>query len=91
MLQFHPDDRITVIDALAHPYLRDFHGQMPEPESECLFDFDFEKSDSPMSSTCFIQLRHSCSNFTALSKREVQNLMYQEMLRYRPSDGCSFS
>jgi serine/threonine protein kinase len=45
MLQFHPDDRITVEDALAHPYLKDFHGQMPEPNAKSLFDFDFERSD----------------------------------------------
>jgi hypothetical protein len=66
MLQFHPDDRsifnhlcvclilsicrISVIDALAHPYLRDFHGQMAEPESDFLFDFDFEKSGNQMMS-----------------------------------------
>ena len=27
MLQFNPDDRITVEAALAHPYLKDFHGE----------------------------------------------------------------
>lgn len=42
MLQIHPDDRISVTDALNHPYLRDFSGQMPEPNSESLFEFDFE-------------------------------------------------
>jgi serine/threonine protein kinase len=44
MLQFHPDDRITVEDALAHPYLKDFHGHMTEPVSRSLFDFEFEKT-----------------------------------------------
>lgn len=39
-----------MIDALSHPYLRDFHGQMPEPESDYLFDFDFERSGQNMSS-----------------------------------------
>lgn len=28
MLRVHPDDRITVEEALRHPYLKDFHGQM---------------------------------------------------------------
>lgn len=42
MLQIHPDDRISVTDALNHPYLRDFAGQMPEPNSDSLFEFDFE-------------------------------------------------
>jgi serine/threonine protein kinase len=27
MLKFHPGDRITVEQALAHPYLKDFHGK----------------------------------------------------------------
>lgn len=60
--------RISVTDAMAHPYLRDFYGQvsgrdrrrhainiayncirifsstqMHEPNSDSLFDFDFEK------------------------------------------------
>lgn len=42
MLQIHPDDRISVNDALQHPYLRDFSGQMAEPNSDSLFEFDFE-------------------------------------------------
>ena len=42
MLQIHPDDRSSVLDALQHPYLRDFSGQMPEPNSDSLFEFDFE-------------------------------------------------
>ena len=43
MLQFHPDDRITVEEALEHPYMRDFHNQMPEPNCLKLFDFQFEQ------------------------------------------------
>ena len=31
MLEFHPDDRVTVEEALEHPYLRDFHRVLPEP------------------------------------------------------------
>ena len=45
MLQFHPDDRITVEEALAHPYLKEFHGQMPEPTCSHLFDFQFEQAN----------------------------------------------
>eukprot|EP01038_Epipyxis_sp_PR26KG_P011753 gene11753-15726_t len=43
LLQFNPDDRLTVEEALAHPYLKDFHGQMSEPVSKSAFDFEFEK------------------------------------------------
>ena len=49
MLQVHPDDRITVAAALEHPYLKDFHGQMPEPSSKRLFDFSFERGQEELS------------------------------------------
>jgi len=45
MLAFHPDDRITVIEAMKHPYLAAFHGQMAEPEVPSLFNFNFEQRD----------------------------------------------
>lgn len=42
MLQFNPHKRISVDDALKHPYLEDLHA--PESETECheKFDFTFE-------------------------------------------------
>jgi len=70
MLKLHPDDRISVEAALRHPYLKDFHGQMPEPEMDALFDFDFERADTPLD--------------TELSKADVQRLMFTEMLTFRP-------
>ncbi|CAM9113862.1 unnamed protein product, partial [Ectocarpus fasciculatus] len=65
MLQFHPDDRITVEDALQHPYLKDFRSQSNEPTCDKPFNFDFERMDGPMS--------------TELTKREVQELMFEEV------------
>ena len=35
--------RISVEDALAHPYLAAFHDPTDEPVSEKLFDFEFER------------------------------------------------
>lgn len=70
MLQFHPDDRITVEDALHHPYLKDFRAQMSEPVCPELFNFDFERADTPMT--------------TELSKRQVQQLMFDELQHFRP-------
>ena len=66
MLQFHPDDRISVENALEHPYLSEYHIQMPEPICNNLFNFEFEKVNYDLSST------------------DVQHLMYEEMLLYRP-------
>jgi len=45
MLDFHPNTRLTVQQALEHPYLKDFHGQMSEPSSKKVFDFNFEKTE----------------------------------------------
>jgi serine/threonine protein kinase len=44
MLKFDPDQRITVNDALAHPYLSSLHDEDDEPIGEPMspFDFDFE-------------------------------------------------
>ena len=67
MLQFHPDDRISVENALEHPYLSEYHVQMPEPTCNDLFNFEFEKVNYDLSS------------------EDVQLLMYDEMLLYRPT------
>ena len=47
MLRFAPADRITIEDALCHPYLKDFHGHMSEPVCENLFDFGYEQGSDP--------------------------------------------
>lgn len=45
MLTYDPDERISVEDALGHPYLKQLHYPDDEPTTEpvCAFDFDFEK------------------------------------------------
>jgi serine/threonine protein kinase len=45
MLAFNPAKRITVEDALKHPYLADLHNPEDEPTCSEEFDFDFEKAD----------------------------------------------
>jgi len=44
MLTFDPEKRITVREALAHPYLKNLHFEDDEPAGEAVsrFDFDFE-------------------------------------------------
>jgi mitogen-activated protein kinase 1/3 len=44
MLAFDPGSRITVAEALAHPYLAQLHFPEDEPDSDPVphFDFDFE-------------------------------------------------
>ena len=45
MLTYDPGERITVFEALAHPYLEQLHCPDDEPETMQVsaFDFDFEK------------------------------------------------
>ena len=43
MLVFHPGKRITVEDALAHPYLASLHDPSDEPLAHAEFSFDFER------------------------------------------------
>jgi len=45
MLTYDPADRITVVQALEHPYLAQLHFPEDEPSTQPVsaFDFDFEK------------------------------------------------
>ena len=45
MLTYDPEERITIADALKHPYLKLLHFPDDEPTTELVtpFDFDFEK------------------------------------------------
>lgn len=47
MLTFNPQKRISVAEALEHPFLADLHCPDDEPEAAPVeaFDFDFEKYD----------------------------------------------
>jgi mitogen-activated protein kinase 7 len=42
LLAFDPAERITVEEALAHPYLSIWHDPTDEPDHSVQFDFDFE-------------------------------------------------
>lgn len=43
MLQVHPAKRITVEEALAHPFFEPLHSPDDEPIAEQYFDFSFEE------------------------------------------------
>jgi serine/threonine protein kinase len=43
MLTFNPNKRISIDDALKHPYLKGLHNPATEPECKEAFDFEFEK------------------------------------------------
>ncbi|KAG0738143.1 hypothetical protein G6F23_009900 [Rhizopus arrhizus] len=46
LLEFDPSKRITVEEALAHPYLSAYHDEDDEPTHNQTFDFSFEVADS---------------------------------------------
>jgi len=68
MLEFDPNSRITVEEALEHPFLRGFHRQFQEPSSDTVFDYHFEKKENGISS---------------MSEAEVRACMYEEACFYR--------
>jgi serine/threonine protein kinase len=43
MLTFSPDRRISVEEALRHPYFASLHNAKKEPECKAHFDFTFER------------------------------------------------
>ena len=45
MLRFCPEKRITVAEALRHPYLASLHDDDCEPVAPAPFAFDFEEED----------------------------------------------
>jgi serine/threonine protein kinase len=71
MLVFNPEKRITVDEALNHPYLAQLHNQCDEPISSEAFNFDFE--------------REALDRGEDIPKEELQALIYREMLHFRPA------
>jgi len=47
MLEIHPVKRISVEEALEHPYLSSLHNPADEPVADFHFSFDFEHEDLP--------------------------------------------
>lgn len=65
LLAFNPVKRITVDEALQHPYLEPYHDPEDEPTADPIPDefFDFDK------------------NKETLSKEELKTLIFQEIMR----------
>ncbi|KLO13704.1 CMGC/MAPK protein kinase [Schizopora paradoxa] len=67
-LTFDPKKRITVEDALAHPYLEAYHDPEDEPVAPPLdpefFEFDLHKDD--------------------ISREQLKELLYEEIMSYNP-------
>jgi serine/threonine protein kinase len=68
MLAFNPDKRITVDEALAHPYLSSLHSEEDEPVCPTPFDFSFETT----------------AGQAPLDKPALQRLMLEQIEAYHP-------
>lgn len=66
MLKFNPAERISVIQALAHPYLAQLQNAADEPVCAAPFNFDFE--------------RESLDLGIEMPKTELQRLVFQECM-----------
>ena len=47
LLKFRPTERLTVEEALEHPYLMQFYSPDDEPKADChfsVYDFDWERA-----------------------------------------------
>ncbi|KAA8917712.1 hypothetical protein TRICI_000151 [Trichomonascus ciferrii] len=77
MLAFDPMDRITVQDALEHPYLRIWHDPSDEPVCQEEFDFSFEAVDDM--ETMRAMILDEVIKFRAMVRQppeEVQQMQY---------------
>lgn len=77
MLQFNPKKRISVDDALKHPYLKDLVEDLDNHTHECKekFDFEFEKVDmrrkQPIQALMYETIRSFRPTMPKLTKKQV--------------------
>jgi len=56
MLEFNPEKRITVEDALAHPYLASLHDPEDEPDCPNLVSLDFDNTSTTLTKSILREL-----------------------------------
>lgn len=101
-MTFDPGKRLTVEQALEHPYLEALHDPEDEPSAMSLFDFEFEKLtltkemlrgecylylDSLARSSLLFSLPLSSLGCYPLTLLLRAELIYNESLAYHPEDG----
>lgn len=79
MLHFAPEQRISVAQALEHPYLAQLHDASDEPECQRLVDFDLE--DEQRIST---QHQHLPQLTPAQQKEQLKQLLWAEVCILHP-------
>jgi len=72
MLVFSPENRLSVEEALNHPFLAPLHSQCDEPIAASSFNFDFE--------------RESLESGIDIPKHDLQVLVFNEMVTFHPDE-----
>ena len=84
MLKFDPDQRISVTDALEHPYLAGLHHPEDEPLCERLFDFADDVADDDLEKKALqIQIFEEIVAFRPAGKLDLDKAMASMSLRSR--------
>ena len=82
LLAFNPVKRITVEDALRHPYLEPYHDPEDEPTAEAIPEefFDFDKNKDSLTKE---ELKRRSLSVVVLKDRtdEAAELIYAEIMR----------
>lgn len=76
MLAFDPSDRITVEEALEHPYLKIWHDPADEPTCPYEFDFSFEEVDDM--ETMRQMILNEVVQFREMVRRPASTIQHQE-------------
>jgi mitogen-activated protein kinase 1/3 len=74
MLKFDPNERISVTEALAHPYFKKLHREETEPNCARPFEFNFEAKLTP----------EFLNASPAAAKSTLQEMMWHEITKCRP-------
>lgn len=80
MLTFNPNRRITVEQALAHPYLDQYYDPADEPVADEPFKFDMELDDLPrerLKELVFEETERFKRMMTATQQQPQQNINVQ--------------
>eukprot|EP00297_Palpitomonas_bilix_P006935 CAMPEP_0113896990 /NCGR_PEP_ID=MMETSP0780_2-20120614/18378_1 /TAXON_ID=652834 /ORGANISM="Palpitomonas bilix" /LENGTH=382 /DNA_ID=CAMNT_0000888299 /DNA_START=17 /DNA_END=1165 /DNA_ORIENTATION=+ /assembly_acc=CAM_ASM_000599 len=71
MLQFDPKKRITAVEALEHPYLKELHDPQDEPAADHAFSLDFEKEEMTEEEVRDLIFEEICLMRPVCEKREA--------------------
>lgn len=69
LLQFDPAKRISIDDALKHPWFKSYHNAIYETNCDAIWDYSFEQD---------------CGPDHDLSQDKLRSYLLQEIFKYRP-------